>query len=328
MDKLKLKKELFRVNDEYDINMENPFRNIVRKYPPKIFCKFGKKLRHDISRCWQLKNSENGKNNKKGFFTNEVIKSDSNIIEVPAFISKKRILVIFYTGASSNFISGNLTQSLDLKLQDSSKNFKTITREIKAVNKKTKFILKFETLKSVVFEIEAFVLDNLPAYLILGIDFMKSEDVTLSLKDNKLKIGEHELKIFPSIPGVHETLPDDIIPELVTEEKPSKNKNNTTVQENLNEETSDLAQDDTQKGIVQRIIDNNPPITEIKNTIHRIPIKENKVITSLAYKIPYNFYDATKAEIKRHLEKKIIKESSSIFVVPVFPLTNRMDQLG
>lgn len=75
--------------------------------------------------------------------------------------------------------------------------------------------------------------------------------------------------------------------------------------------------------IMKELKDNSPKIGRYTKIKHKILLKENKVVTSKAYKLPQKLVDPTKRENDRLLSENIITKSNSEFASPAFSIVKR-----
>ena len=190
-----------------------------------------------------------------------------------------------------------------------------MTGEVKRLRSKVKFEFDFREIPNITYKIEAYLMEDLPVEMILGINFMTREGVSINLKERTLTIGEAELEL-PSAKE-NENFPTTTVNDILydTNERQVEAVNKFFFENDSNKQLQKELET-----AVKNIKDSNPELGTIQNTIHHIPTNVDFISKSSPYTIPYKLWDSTKAEIDRLLNKSIIQESNSRFCSPCFPL--------
>ncbi|KRH93020.1 LTR retrotransposon [Pseudoloma neurophilia] len=212
--------------------------------------------------------------------------------------------VIFDSGSSNSFMSNKTAADLGLNLKTVSQKSNLQVANGTTVPIEHEVVCSFKLIDCVsVFEQKFFVVNNFIDELILGLDFMSKNNVSIHLRDRIVKINGSSIK-FSEL----NNSPDD---ELLNKVSCFQ----TEVQ--LNE-------------MLDNFRHKMPFLGTIKNTVHKITLRrpDSEVkMASKPYQVPLGHLEGLNKIIKELLEMKVMRPSNSPICSPAFVVPKKNKQL-
>ncbi|KAG0419306.1 Transposon Ty3-I Gag-Pol polyprotein, partial [Dictyocoela roeselum] len=279
------------------------------------FCSYHKTNNHDTSECRKMrrgqqppdKQTRDTTQGKPDHLINSVTEK-INTLEIIGRIHKDNFTVLIDTGSARSWINEQLAVQNNLENQE--------TSEIEAVmvdgqrvksNRRTKFKLNIPEAREE-FQVTANILNNMNANLILGMDFLYKQDSKIDLKRNIIILDGQK------IPLLNAQKTDECTEKLL-----KKLTYTTTASMKTPPEITKMLKDaETRKEIT---------LGKFTYCNHEIKLKENKIFKKKPYKVPIHLISATKKEIEKLLQMKIIRKSESENSSPAFPIPKKNNDI-
>ncbi|KAF9761107.1 Retrovirus-related Pol polyprotein from transposon [Nosema granulosis] len=236
-------------------------------------------------------------NSKRSLIISESIKDQTRNVEIEAEIKDTTYNFVVDSGADVNYVSKTAADELNFITEET----KPITLIFGGGTKEITNMIVRECIKikGKSYQVDFYVIKELPVKFILGNDFLSRHDCVLDFKKRSIKIG-HSTQI--PFAGEKEPIEDKL------EDRLSDKACLTIIQEfpELNK-------------TLKQYMNDNESFTHINVRPAHFSMRDNlKVVQSYGYPISFKFIDKGKEEIKRLLHEDIIEPSNSIFTSPAF----------
>ncbi|KAG0440307.1 Retrovirus-related Pol polyprotein from transposon 17.6 [Dictyocoela muelleri] len=279
-------------NGKYLYNLGKNPKNFASKNKfNNQYCTFHKTKTHDTKDCIKLKQiSKHSKNESNLVVKNFEEKSELLVIE--AKINQIKCECLIDTGSNYSIISKKSQEELNLKptkinsirLQTASNNF------IKA-KEKINTQINFQGINNAFFNIEFLVVNELPVGMLLGNNFLKSNQAVICYNSDTLKLNGlcTSLKSYKKGKVIDQAFLNIKEKEILSELK-----------------------DSCDQGLGEYIHDK-----------HKIYLESEPLIKIRQYTVPFAIRETAKKHIKELIDKKIIQKSDSKYCSPAFIIPKR-----
>ncbi|WUR04938.1 endonuclease [Vairimorpha necatrix] len=277
----------------YDIRTDK-FGDKRDRYTSKKWCSLHKNNTHNSKECLVLNNTTREKP-REGNYKDSRSKTERTYImreagptildlELKGDINEKEVNIVLDTGACHNFIDRKLVEENNLIVivrEDKPLKIVTVTNENLKINSVVDTVVRLKGLKKE-FNVVLYVLEKSVVDVILGNEFIFSNEIVLNFKKNTIRIGSETINIL----GENE-------------------------KEGTNEELNDLI-------YVYKEVNENFNVFKIK-PVKIKPMHNSSVnLKRLSYSVPHKYVDAGKREIQRLLKVEIIVEVDAEVHSPAF----------
>ncbi len=153
---------------------------------------------------------------------------------------------------------------------------------------------------------DAFLVENLPVSVNLGMDFLKSHSTQIDLKNHTVSLNNFNIEI-PKLGGINTPKKNIENHKNNLEIKPYENlKSDIDIESEIIEKINNLKRDNHEVGL-------------IPNFKHKIVLIEPQKIAPKPIRTPHKNYDILKNSFKEPFNKNIIRRSQSPIAYPCWP---------
>ncbi|ORD97512.1 POL5 [Hepatospora eriocheir] len=200
------------------------------------------------------------------------------------------------TGARQTFVNENLIRGIGLETNRISRIVKVADGKEIQLTEECELKVSFDHSPNVEYKITATIFPNLTHGIILGMEFIRENNVILDLGSGLIKIDN---KYFE-------------IPGWSFEEKESPDKIMSTDVRTISEVETRISE------VIKEFKLRNPEFGLLKGFDHRIMLTNKEPIQMKYYPIPYALYDGLKEELAELERNKVIRKSNSHYGLPSF----------
>jgi hypothetical protein len=267
-----------------------------QKFEKRKFCKFHKSHTHSDEEC-------NAQKDKSPNSEISVPKATSQCIVMDGKLKDSDAKILLDTGSVHNYINEKFATNTALKHVNIPKCFAEMANGSKLeINKEVIGDLQLQADTSKRYQVNMRIMPKLSTHIVLGMDFMLSNEVVIDLKENILTVDGKNFEIL---------------------ENTSMNKD----QERFISEKTNMMNIETSKekaeNLIKRYKIKNKELGIIPQTQHKISLVDQIPIFCKPYPIPHAIINDTRKEIERLINLGIIRESKSPYCSPAFPLKKK-----
>ena len=220
-------------------------------------------------------------------------------------IRNKQVSCLLDSGSDESYIQEETALEMNLETENTKiKTIEVANNETVKVEKKVEVLLELKSTPAAEYKMDLYLMKNMSIEVILGMDFLQKFSCILNFKEPLLTIDGHAVELETD-KNMWSDSPDKILDE----------KSKVCCVK--------MSPEERIKQVVMESKKKNPLLGLIDGYEHHILLTNTSHFGSNGYTVPLSLSQELKDEIKKLLELKIIKYSTSTWISAAFPILKR-----